>query len=151
MWIYKEIFEKYGKFREDLGRVGYGGIPCEDTEFCSRLLRNKENIFYYPKALVYHPVSSFWMSKEFISSWHYRNGISTVRKGGREFPIFDLIRFLVRLLVLIPYYFCFFIIGILFFNNKISSWGLFKLVRVLGQLREFLRIWLNIPLKDPTF
>lgn len=151
MWIYKELFLKYGNFREDLGRVGYGGIPCEDTEFCSRLLREKEPIFYYPKAIVYHPVSSFRMSKEFIRSWHYRNGISTVRKGGREYPVFDILRFLTRLIILIPFYTLFFLLGLVLFKKIISYWSEFKLVRVLGQLREFLRIWFKIPLKDPTF
>ncbi|MBI3590206.1 MAG: glycosyltransferase family 2 protein [Candidatus Melainabacteria bacterium] len=151
MWIYKELFEKHGGFREDLGRVGYGGIPCEDTEFCSRLLRANEKIFYYPNAVVYHPVSTYRMSKEFIKSWHYRNGISTVRKGGRGLPLLDFVRFTVRLLILIPYYFGFFLFGVLLFNDKISLWGQFKLIRVLGQLREFLRLWFKIPLKDPTF
>ena len=151
MWIYKEIFDKYGKFREDLGRVGYGGIPCEDTEFCTRLLKNKEQIFYYPKAVVYHPVSSYRMTKEFIKSWHYRNGISTIRKGGRSLVFLDCFRFVVRVFLVIPYYLMFFIIGLLTLNEKIKCWSLFKFVRVLGQLREFLRIWLNIPLKDPTY
>jgi len=151
MWIFKELFLKYGNFREDLGRVGYGGIPCEDTEFCSRLLKNKETILYYPKAIVYHPVSSFRMSKEFIKSWHYRNGISTVRKGGRRFPLFDIVRFFIRILAFIPFYILFFLLGLLTFNKKIYYWSEFKFIRVLGQLREFLRIWLKIPLKDPTY
>ncbi|MBI2996543.1 MAG: glycosyltransferase family 2 protein [Candidatus Melainabacteria bacterium] len=151
MWINKELFQKYGKFREDLGRVGYGGIPCEDTEFCSRLLRGSEKIFYYPKAIVFHPVSAYRMSKEFIKSWHYRNGISTIRKGGRNFPVLDLFRFLTRVFILIPYYLLFFLIGKILLNDKISSWGQFKLIRILGQIREFLRIWFKIPLKDPVF
>ena len=151
MWILKELFEQYGGFREDLGRVGYGGIPCEDTEFCTRLLRNKEDIFYYPKAFVYHPVSSYRMTKEFIKSWHYRNGISTIRKGNRKFPVFDLFRFMIRLFLLIPYYIFMFLIGLLLLNKTIYYWAEFKAIRVLGQLREFLRIWLRIPLKDPTF
>ena len=151
MWIYKELFNKYGNFREDLGRVGYGGIPCEDTEFCSRLLKNNENIFYYPNAFVYHPVSTYRMSKEFIKSWHYRNGISTVRKGGRGFPIFDFIRFSIRLFLLIPCFIFMFILGLILLNENIYLWAEFKFIRVLGQLREFLRIWLKIPLKDPTF
>ena len=151
MWIHKDLFKKYGGFREDLGRVGYGGIPCEDTEFCSRLLRAKESIFYYPKAIVFHPVSSYRMSKEFIKSWHYRNGISTVRKGSRSFIFLDLFRFLARLLLYIPFFIFVFFSGIILLNDKIKSWGEFKLIRVLGQLREFLRLWLKIPLKDPTF
>ena len=151
MWIFKELFLKYGNFREDLGRVGYGGIPCEDTEFCSRLLKKKEPILYYPKAIVYHPVSSFRMSKEFIKSWHYRNGISTVRKGDRRFPAFDFIRFLTRLIIFIPFYLLFFLLGLSIFNKRIYYWSEFRLIRILGQLREFTRIWLKIPLKDPTF
>ena len=151
MWIFKELFEKYGGFREDLGRVGYGGIPCEDTEFCSRLLKNNEKIFYYPRATVFHTVSSYRMSKEFIKSWHYRNGISTVRKGGRGFPLFDIFRFLIRIFLFIPYYIFFVLLGLIIFNERIKLWGEFKLIRVFGQLREFLRIWFRIPLKDPTF
>ncbi len=151
MWFYKELFKKYGGFREDLGRVGYGGIPCEDTEFCSRLLRNHEQIFYYPKAIVFHPVSVYRTSKEFIKSWHYRNGISTIRKGGRKYAVLDIPRFLVRLLMHLPFYIIMFIVGLFLINKKIRYWSEFRFVRVLGQLREFLRIWLKIPLKDPTF
>ena len=151
MWIYKELFDKYGGFREDLGRVGYGGIPCEDTEFCSRLLRNKETIFYYPQSIVFHPVSSFRMSKHFIKSWHYRNGISIVRKGGRLFPLFDLGRFLIRVFIQIPFYLILLIVGLFLFNERIYFWSQCKLIRVFGQLREFLRIWLKIPLKDPVY
>lgn len=151
MWIKKELFKKYGGFREDLGRVGYGGIPCEDTEFCSRLLKNKEPILYYPKSIVFHPVSSYRMSKEFIKSWHYRNGISTVRKGGRGFVVFDILRFLIRLFLFIPYYLFFYCIGKILFSENISLWAKFKFIRILGQLREFLRIWLRLPLKDPVF
>ena len=151
MWIYKELFQKHGGFREDLGRVGYGGIPCEDTEFCSRLLRNKEQIFYYPKSIVFHPVSAYRMSREFIKSWHYRNGISTVRKGGRKFILFDVFRFFIRLLLVIPCFVLFYVLGIILFNKKIYSWAEFKTIRVLGQLREFLRLWLRLPLKDPVY
>lgn len=151
MWIYKELFNKYGNFREDLGRVGYGGIPCEDTEFCSRLLKTKEPIFYYPKAIVFHPVSSYRMSKEFIKSWHYRNGISTVRKDGRSLIFLDIARFLIRIFLHIPCFILFFIFGLITLNEKMRLWGEFKFIRVLGQLREFLRLWLRIPLKDPTF
>ena len=151
MWLHKEVFDKYGFFREDLGRVGYGGIPCEDTEFCQRLLRNKEAIFYYPKAIVYHPVSTFRMSKEYIKSWHYRNGISVVRKGNRKFSFLDPLRFLIRLFVFIPYYFLFSIAGNILFNKFVASWALFKLIRITGQLREFLRIWFRLPLKDPIY
>ena len=91
------------------------------------------------------------MTKEFIKSWHYRNGISSVRKGGRDFPILDLARFIVRLCIFIPFYICFYLAGIILFNNKMTSWSEFKLIRILGQLREFLRLWLHLPLKDPTF
>lgn len=151
MWFYKELFEKYGEFREDLGRVGYGGIPCEDTEFCSRLLKNKEIILYYPKAIVYHPVSTYRMSKEFIRSWHYRNGISSVRKGGRTLPMLDIGRFLVRLLILLPFYILGYCTGLIILNRKLLAWSEFKAIRILGQSREFFRIWLKIPLKDPVF
>lgn len=151
MWIYKELFTKYGNFREDLGRVGYGGIPCEDTEFCSRLLRAKETILYYPKAFVYHPVSTYRMSKEFIRSWHYKNGISSVRKGGRSLLFLDLFRFLIRAFIYIPFFVFLFIIGNILFIKSISCFFEFKLIRVMGQLREFLRIWLKLPLKDPVF
>lgn len=151
MWIYKELFLKYGKFREDLGRVGYGGIPCEDTEFCSRLLKNKEKIFYYPKAIVFHPVSTYRMTKDFIKSWHYRNGISSVRKERASFSFLDLFRFFLRLCLYIPFFIFMFLVGLLLINKKVYSWSEFKLIRAFGQLREFLRILFKLPLKDPAF
>jgi len=65
--------------------------------------------------------------------------------------MFDILRFLIRFFILIPYYLFFYLTSFAMFNERINSWALFKLIRVLGQLREFLRIWFRIPLKDLTF
>lgn len=79
----KEIFSKYGLFRLDLGVNGEKHtITCDDTEFGERLIRAGEKIVYAPGAIVYHPVESLRMTKNYFLSWYYYNGRSLTRTAG---------------------------------------------------------------------
>jgi len=74
----KEVFEKHGLFRTDLGRTGGNLMACEDTEFGQRLLRRGEKLRYEPSAVVYHPVPQKRISKKYFLAWSYGHGQSNI-------------------------------------------------------------------------
>jgi glycosyltransferase involved in cell wall biosynthesis len=72
----RDVFEKHGLFRTDLGRTGGNLMACEDTEFGQRLLRRGERIRFEPSAVVYHPVPQNRMNKRYFLAWSYGHGQS---------------------------------------------------------------------------
>jgi len=79
----RDIFEKYGLFRLDLGVNGSSHtITCDDTEFGERLIRGGEKIIYCPTAIIYHPVDPKRTTKKYFLSWYYYNGVSLTRMAG---------------------------------------------------------------------
>jgi len=78
----KEMFEKYGGFRTDLGRCGSNTMSNADTEFGRRLLAAGERLWYEPAAVVHHPVPEYRLRKEYFLKWWFDFGRSTVREGG---------------------------------------------------------------------
>ncbi len=79
----KEMFEKYGGFRTDLGpRPGSEYGKSEDTEFGSRLLSAGERLRYEPSAVVYHPVPDNRMEKEYFLTWWFHKGEANIRQYG---------------------------------------------------------------------
>jgi len=61
MTIKKDIFIKYGGFKEWLGPGAYGFSGGEDGEFITRLLTQKIDLHYNSKIIVYH---NRWLNKE---------------------------------------------------------------------------------------
>ncbi len=76
----KEVFEKYGGFRTDLGRCGSNTMSNEDTEFGRRLMSAGERLWYEPSAVVYHPVPEDRLRKEYFLAWWFDHGQATVRE-----------------------------------------------------------------------
>lgn len=66
----KDIFEKHGDFRLDLGIKANKRGACEDTEFFWRLLKAGVKIEYNPDLTVYHPIVIEKISKEFVLRWY---------------------------------------------------------------------------------
>ena len=62
----REMFQKYGHFRRDLGRRPDSLIGGEETEFGMRLIAARERLFYKPSAIVYHPVPEERLTKEYL-------------------------------------------------------------------------------------
>jgi GT2 family glycosyltransferase len=62
----REIFERIGGFRTDLGRVGRSLMATEETEFTERALRHGARMFYAPRMLVKHWVSPPRATVDFI-------------------------------------------------------------------------------------
>ena len=80
----KEMFEKYGLFRTDLGPGPDRKIPRtnEDTEFGRRLMAAHEHLRYEPSAVVYHPLLQDRVRKEYILSWWFDYGRARIREVG---------------------------------------------------------------------
>jgi glycosyltransferase involved in cell wall biosynthesis len=78
----REMFEKYGNFRTDLGPRPGSEIRNEDTEFGDRLLAAREKLRYEPKAVVYHPVAENRIQKKYYLAWWFDKGRADIRQFG---------------------------------------------------------------------
>ncbi|MGO8735044.1 MAG: glycosyltransferase [Terriglobia bacterium] len=88
----KEMFEKYGGFRTDLGRCGSNTMSNEDTEFGHRLMRAGERLRYEPAAIVYHPVREDRLKKGYFLAWYFDWGRANMREIGRRPDIWGIPR-----------------------------------------------------------
>lgn len=78
----KEMFEKFGFFRTDLGRSANNLQGREDIEFANRLLAAGERLRYEPSAVVHHPVPESRMTKRFVLRWSFWYGNSEIVEMG---------------------------------------------------------------------
>ncbi|SRR6266568_509363 len=78
----REMFEKYGGFRTDLGPRPGSEIRNEDTEFGGRLLSAGERLRYEPSAVVYHPVLENRLKKKYFLRWWFHKGEANIRQFG---------------------------------------------------------------------
>lgn len=79
----REMFERYGDFRTDLGRCPGSTMSNEDTEFGRRLMAAGERLRYEPTAVVYHPVPENRIQKSYFLTWYFDYGRAMVREWGR--------------------------------------------------------------------
>jgi glycosyltransferase involved in cell wall biosynthesis len=97
----REVFERHGLFRTDLGKVGKRAFFAEDAEFFQRLLDAGERALYYPKALIYHPVDREKMTKRHFVVSYFNLGRSIGRLDhypARAIRYFGIPRYLARML-----------------------------------------------------
>jgi glycosyltransferase involved in cell wall biosynthesis len=80
----KEIFERYGGFRTDLGRSGEGMLSNEDTEFGRRLFAAGQRMRYEPAALTFHPVEANRLNKGYFLTWWFTKGRSDIKELGLQ-------------------------------------------------------------------
>jgi glucosyl-dolichyl phosphate glucuronosyltransferase len=78
----REMFEKYGGFRTDLGPLAGKYGTNEDSEFGDRLLSEGERLRYEPSALVHHPVPRNRMEKQYFLRWWFHKGQGSIRQYG---------------------------------------------------------------------
>lgn len=78
----KGVFARYGGFRLDLGPNPSDIIGNEDTEFGRRLMAAGERLRYEPTAIVYHPVPSARITREYFLSWWFGYGRAAIRELG---------------------------------------------------------------------
>jgi glycosyltransferase involved in cell wall biosynthesis len=82
MAVRKDIFDRYGGFRTDLGRMGKNLLSNEDTEFGRRVLAEGARFRYEPSALTYHPVEEYRLHRSYFLAWWFNKGRSDVREMG---------------------------------------------------------------------
>ncbi|MGB7727472.1 MAG: glycosyltransferase [Candidatus Acidiferrum sp.] len=79
----REMFEKYGGFRTDIGPRPGSEIRGEDTEYGYRLMAAGERLRYEPSAIVYHKMPVNRISKDCFLAWWFGFGRTSARKWGR--------------------------------------------------------------------
>jgi glycosyltransferase involved in cell wall biosynthesis len=62
----REVFDRIGPFRSDLGRVGRGMMATEETEFCERALRQGARMYYAPRMALKHWVAPQRATVDFL-------------------------------------------------------------------------------------
>jgi glycosyltransferase involved in cell wall biosynthesis len=102
----KEIFEKYGGFRTDLGPMPGSEIRYEDTEFGSRVMNGGEKVLYVPSAVAFHAVEERRLRQDYFLAYHFDYGRALVREKGHRPPIGfvprSVVSFSDRLLKMLP-------------------------------------------------
>lgn len=86
----REMFDRYGCFRTDLGPRPGSEIRNEDTEFGNRLLAGGERLRYVPSAVVYHPVPEERVRKKFFRSRWFALGRALVRENGPRVKLSEI-------------------------------------------------------------
>lgn len=79
----RDVFEKYGLFRVDLGAGT--NVLGEDSEIVLRLRQQGERVIYYPRAVVVHSPAVDRLSKQYLRTWNYRLGVAACILD-RDFP-----------------------------------------------------------------
>lgn len=74
MAFHRSVFQKYGLFREDLGRRGDLLIGGEDREMFLRLSKAGVSIYYEPASVVWHKVEKDRLSKDYMRRWFWDIG-----------------------------------------------------------------------------
>jgi len=88
----REVFEKHGGFRADLGRIGKNLLSGEDTEFGGRLLAAGERLWYEPSAVVFHSMQEDRLKKKYFLDWWFAYGRTLVRQDGKRPAIMGIPR-----------------------------------------------------------
>lgn len=88
----KEMFDRYGDFRVDMGPRPGSEIRNEDTEFGRRLMTGGERLRYEPSAVVYHEVPENRLRKEFFLAWWFDFGRAQIREVGMRPKVYGIPR-----------------------------------------------------------
>jgi glucosyl-dolichyl phosphate glucuronosyltransferase len=88
----KDMFEKYGLFRADLGPRPGNEIRNEDTEFGRRLMAAGERLRYEPSAIVYHPAPKNRVRRSFFLKWFFDYGRAEILEIGRRPDVWGIQR-----------------------------------------------------------
>ncbi len=78
----REVFEKVGGFRTDLGPRPGSETRSEDTEFGFRALGAGQRLWYEPSAIVYHSLPAQRLQKEYFLAWWYDKARADIRTFG---------------------------------------------------------------------
>jgi glycosyltransferase involved in cell wall biosynthesis len=98
----KEMFEKYGGFRKDLGHCGDSLVGNEDTEFGRRLMAAGERLRYEPFAVVYHSVPEERLNRRYFREWWFGLGRGSILEPGRIPGTTEILRIVARIILATP-------------------------------------------------
>ena len=70
----RDVFDRFGIFREELGRRGDELVGGEDRELYQRLIRGDSHVVYEPEALAYHKVEPERLTKKYFRRWFWDVG-----------------------------------------------------------------------------
>ncbi|HUO06074.1 MAG TPA: glycosyltransferase [Candidatus Binataceae bacterium] len=77
-------FERFGKFREDLGVTGGNPISGEDTELFARIVARGGKMGFAPRAVVHHLIPAERMTRAYLIRKSFAYGIGSAITGGRS-------------------------------------------------------------------
>jgi glycosyltransferase involved in cell wall biosynthesis len=80
MGFRREVFERFGLFRDDLGIAPGDPMVGEESELCERIRKGGGRVLYVPTAVVHHPVTTQQASQAFLLTWHFHYGRSLARR-----------------------------------------------------------------------
>jgi glycosyltransferase involved in cell wall biosynthesis len=132
----RTMFERYGRFRTDLGPCPINQIRSEDTEFGARLLAGGEILRYEPTALVFHPAPPDRLRKEYFLTWWFDKGRGDIREHGvppTALSCFGVPLFMIRRLVIWSIRWALSFDSARRFDCKVKVWG------KLGEILECCR------------
>ena len=78
-----DAFERFGRFREDLGVVGGNPVSGEDTELFARIIARGGAVGFAPRARVYHPIGTERMTPAYLRRKSFAYGVGSAYAGGR--------------------------------------------------------------------
>jgi glucosyl-dolichyl phosphate glucuronosyltransferase len=91
-------FERFGRFREDLGVVGGNPMSGEDTELFARIIRKGGKMGFVPRAIVHHLIGAERMTAEYLRRKSFAYGFGSAIAGGASHNRIDkLVKNLVRM------------------------------------------------------
>lgn len=85
----RSAFERFGRFREDLGVVGKNPMSGEDTELFARIIGNGGKMGFVPGAIVHHLIGSERMTLEYLRRKSFAFGFGSAIARGESHNGFD--------------------------------------------------------------
>jgi len=82
MAFHRDVFQKYGGFRTDLGPRPGSEIRNEDSEFGRRLFAAGEQLCYEPSAVLYHLAPQKRLQREYFQAWWFDKARADIREFG---------------------------------------------------------------------
>ncbi len=79
----RDAFERFGRFREDLGVVAGNPVSGEDTELFARIIARGGAVGFAPRARVYHLIGAERMNPAYLRRKSFAYGVGSAYAGGR--------------------------------------------------------------------
>jgi len=80
----RATFERFGRFREDLGVSGSNPMSGEDTELFARIIERGGRMGFARRAVVHHWIGPERLTREYFRRKSFAFGVGTAFKGGRN-------------------------------------------------------------------